>query len=109
VDSTEGLWQDERERAAVESRLRAAIAGSNATAKTGLEKLVGETGAVVTVGEIEEMAVSFRQAIHLVRRRRDRNLTLQNQKNTTDLYRLVWGRSDRRLGTASDYLRYLDR
>jgi luciferase family oxidoreductase group 1 len=45
VDSMEGLWQDDRERAAVESRLRAAIVGSNATVKAGLENLAGVTGA----------------------------------------------------------------
>jgi len=44
VDSLEGLWQD-WERAAVESKLGAAIVGSNATVKAGLEKLTGETGA----------------------------------------------------------------
>ena len=43
----EALWQNHAERAAVESRLGAAIVGSNATVKAGLEKLpVGrETGA----------------------------------------------------------------
>jgi alkanesulfonate monooxygenase SsuD/methylene tetrahydromethanopterin reductase-like flavin-dependent oxidoreductase (luciferase family) len=41
----EALWQNYAERAAVESRLGAAIVGSNATVKAGLEKLVGETGA----------------------------------------------------------------
>ncbi|MGB7602779.1 MAG: LLM class flavin-dependent oxidoreductase [Candidatus Sulfotelmatobacter sp.] len=45
VDSMESLWQDQVEKAAVESRLHAAIVGSNATVKAGLEKLVGETGA----------------------------------------------------------------
>ena len=45
VDSMDGLWQDEGERSAVESRLRAAIVGSNATVKAGLEKLAGDTGA----------------------------------------------------------------
>jgi alkanesulfonate monooxygenase SsuD/methylene tetrahydromethanopterin reductase-like flavin-dependent oxidoreductase (luciferase family) len=44
VDSMEPLWQ-EHERAAVESRLRAAIIGSDATVKAGLEKLVADTGA----------------------------------------------------------------
>src|SRR5579864_4645037 len=44
VDSMEPLWQG-WERAAVESRLGAAIVGSNATVKAGLEKLTGETGA----------------------------------------------------------------
>jgi luciferase family oxidoreductase group 1 len=45
VDSMEPLWQNYSERAAVETRLGAAIVGSNATVKAGLEKLVGETGA----------------------------------------------------------------
>jgi luciferase family oxidoreductase group 1 len=44
VDSMELLWQ-EHERAAVENRLRAAIVGSDATVKAGLEKLVGDTAA----------------------------------------------------------------
>jgi luciferase family oxidoreductase group 1 len=44
VDSMEGLWTP-GERAAVESRLGAAIVGSNATVKAGIEKLVSETGA----------------------------------------------------------------
>src|SRR5882757_1365759 len=42
VDSMEGLWQD-FERAAVDTKLSAAIVGSNATVKAGLEKLVSET------------------------------------------------------------------
>jgi luciferase family oxidoreductase group 1 len=44
VDTMDSLWT-EWERAAVESRLGAAIVGSNATVKAGLEKLVRETGA----------------------------------------------------------------
>ena len=44
VDSMEPLW-NEIERAAVMSKLRAAIVGSSATVKIGLEKLVSETGA----------------------------------------------------------------
>src|SRR6202140_3124680 len=44
VDSMEPLWQ-EHERAAVESRLRAAIVGSETTVRAGLQKLVRETGA----------------------------------------------------------------
>jgi alkanesulfonate monooxygenase SsuD/methylene tetrahydromethanopterin reductase-like flavin-dependent oxidoreductase (luciferase family) len=44
VDSMDGLWT-EWERAAVESKLGAAIVGSNATVKRGLEKLVRDTGA----------------------------------------------------------------
>jgi alkanesulfonate monooxygenase SsuD/methylene tetrahydromethanopterin reductase-like flavin-dependent oxidoreductase (luciferase family) len=38
------LWQDD-ERAAVENKLRAAIVGSDATVKAGLEKLVEDTAA----------------------------------------------------------------
>jgi luciferase family oxidoreductase group 1 len=45
VDSMEAFWQNDTERAAVETRLGAAIVGSNATVKAGLGKLVGETGA----------------------------------------------------------------
>ncbi len=44
VDSMEPLWQD-FERVAVESKLGAAIVGSDATVKAGIEKLVGDTGA----------------------------------------------------------------
>jgi len=44
VDSMEPLWQD-YERAAVESKLRAAIVGSNANVAAKLEKLVSDTGA----------------------------------------------------------------
>jgi len=44
VDSMEPLWQ-EWERATVESRLGAAIVGSEATVKAGMQKLVQETGA----------------------------------------------------------------
>ena len=39
----EELW-DDFERDAVETKLGAAIVGSNATVKAGLEKLVSETG-----------------------------------------------------------------
>src|SRR6202045_661999 len=44
VDSMKPLWQD-WERAAVENKLGAAIVGSNATVKAGLEKLVEDTAA----------------------------------------------------------------
>ncbi len=44
VNSMELLWQD-WERAAVEDKLGAAIVGSDATVKAGLEKLVENTGA----------------------------------------------------------------
>jgi len=65
VDSMEALWQD-WERAAVENKLGAAIVGSNATVKAGLEKLVGDTGAdeVIVVTDTYEPAdriESYRQ------------------------------------------------
>jgi luciferase family oxidoreductase group 1 len=44
VDSMEPLWQDV-ERAVIESKLGAAIVGSSATVKAGLERLVSETAA----------------------------------------------------------------
>src|SRR6202789_3636631 len=44
VDSMDSLWQD-WERATVESQLGAAIVGSDATVKAGMERLVSETGA----------------------------------------------------------------
>lgn len=57
VDSMEPLWQD-WERAAVESKLGAAIVGSNKTVKAGLEKLAGDTGAdeVIVVTDTYEHA-----------------------------------------------------
>ena len=58
VDSMESLWQDDRERAAVENKLSAAIVGSDSTVKAGLEKLVIETGAheVIIVTDTYEHA-----------------------------------------------------
>jgi alkanesulfonate monooxygenase SsuD/methylene tetrahydromethanopterin reductase-like flavin-dependent oxidoreductase (luciferase family) len=55
------LWQD-WERAAVEARLGAAIVGSDATVKAGLEKLVGDTGAdeVIVVTDTYEHADRLR-------------------------------------------------
>jgi luciferase family oxidoreductase group 1 len=44
VDSMDGLWND-LERAAVESRLREAVVGSESTVKAGLEDLIARTGA----------------------------------------------------------------
>jgi luciferase family oxidoreductase group 1 len=57
VDSMEGIWQD-WERAAVESKLGAAIVGSSATVKAGLEKLVADTAAneVIVVTDTYEHA-----------------------------------------------------
>jgi luciferase family oxidoreductase group 1 len=57
VDSMEPLWQD-WERAAVENKLRAAIVGSDATVKAGLEKLASDTGAdeVIVVTDTYEHA-----------------------------------------------------
>ena len=57
VASMGPLWQD-WEQAAVESKLSAAIVGSDATVKAGLEKLVGDTGAdeVIIVTDTYEHA-----------------------------------------------------
>jgi luciferase family oxidoreductase group 1 len=57
VDSMELLWR-EHERAAVENRLRAAIVGSDATVKAGLQKLVDDTAAdeVIVVTDTYEHA-----------------------------------------------------
>jgi luciferase family oxidoreductase group 1 len=57
VDSMEPLWQD-WERAAVESKLGAAIVGSDATVSAGIRKLVEDTGAdeVIVVTDTFEHA-----------------------------------------------------
>ena len=57
VDSMEPLWHD-GERAAVEQRLSAAIVGSDATVKAGLQKLADRTGAseVIVVTDTYEHA-----------------------------------------------------
>src|SRR5277367_887843 len=57
VDSMKPIWQD-YERAAVESKLRAAIVGSDATVKAGLEKFVEDTAAdeVIVVTDTYEHA-----------------------------------------------------
>jgi luciferase family oxidoreductase group 1 len=57
VNSMEELWQD-FERATVETKLSAAIVGSDATVKAGLEKLVSETAAdeVIVVTDTYEHA-----------------------------------------------------
>jgi luciferase family oxidoreductase group 1 len=57
VNSMEALWQDD-ERAAVENKLRAAIVGSDATVKAGLEKLLSDTAAneVIVVTDTYEHA-----------------------------------------------------
>ena len=65
VDSMEPLW-NELERASVENRLGAAIVGSDATVKAGLEKLVGDTGAdevivVTDTYEPEDRLESYRR------------------------------------------------
>ena len=57
VDSMEGLWNP-MEKAAVESRLSAAIIGSNATVKARLEKLLRDTAAdeIIVVTDVWEHA-----------------------------------------------------
>ena len=58
VDSMEPLWSD-GERSTVESRLRAAIVGSDTTVQAGLEKLVSDTHAdeVIIVTDTYEHSV----------------------------------------------------
>ena len=53
----EPLWEN-HERAAVENKLRAAIVGSDAAVKGGLQKLVADTGAdeVIVVTDTYEQA-----------------------------------------------------
>src|SRR6185369_12698400 len=65
VDSMEGLWEW-HERAAVESRLGAAIIGSDATVRGGLQKLIAETSAsevivVTDTYEHEDRLESYRR------------------------------------------------
>src|ERR1700692_490689 len=72
VDSMTPLWQ-EHERAAVENKLRAAIIGSNATVKAGLEKRVSDTAAdeVIIVTDTYEHAdrlESYRRAAEMAAR-----------------------------------------
>ncbi len=57
VDSMDRIWQD-WEQAAVESKLRAAIVGSNETVREGLESLIATTGAdeVIAVTDTWEHA-----------------------------------------------------
>jgi luciferase family oxidoreductase group 1 len=57
VDSMQPLWQD-WERAAVESKMSAAIVGSDRTVREGLEKLVNDTGAseVIVVSDTYDHA-----------------------------------------------------
>jgi luciferase family oxidoreductase group 1 len=57
VDSMEPLWQD-WEREAVEAKLGAAIVGSDATVKTGIERLIADTGAdeLIVVADTYEHA-----------------------------------------------------
>src|SRR5580658_790998 len=71
VDSMEPLWRD-WERAAVESKVSAAIVGSDRTVKAGLEKLVTDTGAseVIVVCDAYEHAdrlQSYERVVNVAR------------------------------------------
>ncbi len=68
VDSMEPLWQD-HERAAVESRLRRAIVGSEATVTAGLQQLIDETLAdeVIVVTDTFEHADRSQSYRHVAR------------------------------------------
>ncbi len=70
-EAMDGLWRPE-ERAAVESKLREAIVGSNATVKAGLERLVRATGAdeVIVVTDTyrhEDRLESYRRVAEVAR------------------------------------------
>ncbi len=80
VDSMEPLWQD-WERAAVESKLGAAIVGSDATVKAGLENLVGDTGAA----EMIVVTDTYEHADRIESYRRVANLatTIEMRQNVT--------------------------
>jgi luciferase family oxidoreductase group 1 len=69
VDSMDPLWQD-YEKAAVESKLRAAIVGSDATVAAKLEKLVSDTGAdevivVTDTFEHEDRLQSYQRVVQI--------------------------------------------
>jgi luciferase family oxidoreductase group 1 len=71
VDSMNSLWQ-EWERAALESKLGAAIVGSDATVQAGLDKLVRDTGAdevivVTDTYEHEDRLESYQRAANVAR------------------------------------------
>jgi luciferase family oxidoreductase group 1 len=71
VDSMNSLWQ-EWERTAVESKLGAAIVGSEATVQAGLDKLVRDTGAdeIIVVTDTYEHAdrlESYQRAANVAR------------------------------------------
>jgi luciferase family oxidoreductase group 1 len=68
VDSMEPLWQ-EWERATVESKLGAAIVGSDATVKAGMQKLVQETGAdeLIVVTDTFEPEARLQSYAHVAR------------------------------------------
>jgi len=70
VDSMDALWND-WERAAVESRLAAAIVGSESTVKAGLEHLVASTGA----NEVIAVTDTYDHAARLDSYRRVANIT----------------------------------
>ena len=76
VDSMEGLWTP-LERAAVESRLGAAIVGSEATVQAGIEKLVSATGAselivVTDTYDTADRQESYRRLAGIAAKREER-------------------------------------
>jgi len=66
VDSMDGLWQD-WEREAVQTKLGAAIVGSEATVRQGLEKLTGDTGAdeIIVVSDAYDAQDRLRSFQHV--------------------------------------------
>lgn len=78
VDSMDGIWSD-WERAAVESKLSAAIVGSEAIVKSGLEKLVRDTGAAEVI--VVTDTYTHEDRLESYRRLADVAKTVQGQKH----------------------------
>ncbi len=79
VDSMEPLWRD-WERAAVESKMSAAIVGSDRTVRAGLEKLVTDTGA----SEVIVVSDTYEHEDRLHSYQRVANVARTDQRTTRD-------------------------
>lgn len=87
VDSMDPIWQD-WERAAVQSKTRAAIVGSHKTVRAGLENLVRDTGAdevivVTDTYEHEDRLRSYERVAQVVAGLRDEVNGKVRSKTTT--------------------------
>lgn len=84
VDSMAGLWS-ERERAAVESKLRTAIVGSENTVRAGLERLIASTAAdeIIIVTDTWDLAARLDsyQRVAQIASRIEANAPLEASRN----------------------------